>query len=232
MERCRHFIEREIYLVSNSAVSGNDLFVEKADQLDFEGKLDRFLSPVCNVLGFKLERNRFDLIVELKSRSTFIRFFRNKKQDESSEDLFIPCSSHIFSRQMSNLQVSVAKSTNKKYGRNGALFGARFERFKIENGEDLRHLIEEFKQSGSKPTGSEEWIEQIKRPFVSSISSVKEYVQRIEMESVGNTGVEGEIINNLGGYLSSTSKTDLIPRNLRKMMQSFRRKHPCGPNFN
>ena len=130
--KCRHIFEKRIYLISNRAVAGNALFTSENDQAEFLGKVEQYLSPICDVLAYSLHDDQFQLLIETKSRKHFTSFFKLTHKGNTDEEFFLPLSTHIFSRQMSNLQVSVAKKFNFRNDRSGALFAARFERILLE----------------------------------------------------------------------------------------------------
>ncbi len=75
---------------------------------------DRHLSCVCEILDYELRFERIELILKFHNEEEIPEKYRGK--------LYVP---------LSNMFNSYAKSINKRYGRKGSLFRARFERTSI-----------------------------------------------------------------------------------------------------
>lgn len=240
--KCRHIFEKRIYLICNRAVAGNTIFTSKKEQVEFLNKVDQYLGPVCDVLAHSLHDDQFQLLIETKSRRHFTKFFKLTHKGKTDERFFLPLSTHIFSRLMSNLQVSVAKKFNFRNGRSGALFAARFERILVEDEIEAadwanklackkRYFVNEKKSinlisghSGSLPfsSGSRQYFDW---KFGATVKGGNE-------GDDGGLGSVGMNKNNLGDCFIGILETDHLHQTLRKMMVKHRIKFPCGPNYN
>ena len=232
---CRHVFEERIYLISNRATASNPLFLAKKDQLEFLDKVEQYLEPICKVLAHALHEDQFQLLIRTKSRRHFTRFFRVKHKGKSIEKLFIPLSTHIFSRQMSNLQVSVAKKFNFRNNRSGALFAARFDRQLVENEQDMLRWIDRLTNNTPYFQNAKKWSNQIRgraNKVLNCLSSAKEFGIMKKLEKSGGVGGSALVFSNLGDCFTGMLNTDHLTPFLRKMMIEHRVKFPCGPNYN
>lgn len=139
-----HVFEEQLYLISSHSVAKNPLFNNKSHCQRFLEKIEKYLSPLCDILDYCLLHNQFQLIVRLKSRDTFVEFYRDKTEDEDIPRNYIPFTTHIFSQAVSNLLSSTAIWYNRKYNRTGALFARRFTKTLIESEKALRDWIANF----------------------------------------------------------------------------------------
>lgn len=232
---CRHVFEERIYLISNRATASNPLFLTKRDQLDFLEKVEQYLDPICKVLAHALHEDQFQLLIRTKNRRKFSSFFKAKHKGKANEKLFIPLSTHIFSRQMSNLQVSVAKKFNFRNKRSGALFAARFDRQLIENEQDMLRWIDRLTNNTPYFQKAKRWSNQIRgraNKVLKCLSSTKEFGIMMDLEKSGGAGDSALVNSNLGDCFSGILITDHLTPFLRKMMIEHRMKYPCGPNYN
>lgn len=233
--KCRHIFEKRIYLISNKAVAGNCLFLNPKEQVDFMEKVVQYLDPICNILAHALHDDQFQLLIETKSRRSFTKLYRDNHRGKTNEEMFIPMSTHIFSRQMSNLQVSVAKKFNFRHERSGALFAARFERILVEDELELQHWLAALRNKKRLFKNAKKWVNQIRGESdegVDCLFSTKGYLWRISGGTSINVGVPEGQQNNLGASFNSMLIPDHLHPTMRKRMLDFRRKHPCGPNYN
>lgn len=129
--KVQHFFEESIYVISNYAVARNPLFSEKYYCKRFLRKVAHYLGPICDILSYGLMDNEFQLLIRLKSREVILDHYRSKLDDFEIESHKIPESTYIFSQCMANLQSSTAIHFNRREGRQGALFAARFQRFQV-----------------------------------------------------------------------------------------------------
>lgn len=139
-----HLFNDHIYLISSHAVARNPLFHNKFMCDRFLGKVEKYLSPLCEVLHYNLDGNQYQMLVKLKSRDAFCAFVRAEKCTPDLEDEGIDWTTYIFSRAMSRLLASCAIHFNRKYGRSGALFARRFSRKLISNKQELDEQLGRF----------------------------------------------------------------------------------------
>ena len=233
--KSRHIFENRVYLISNRAVAGNPIFLSKTDQLEFLEKVEQYLKPICDVLAYSLHSDQFQLLIETKSRRNFTKFFRDMHKGKTNEDIFLPLSTHIFSRQMSNLQVSVAKKFNFRNDRSGALFAGRFERILIENEDELDLWIERLNAKVRFFDQAKNWANQI-----SGKDGIKLECLFSTWFFSGDEGGGNERMvkhrtvmrSDLGACFLGKLKHDHLSPDLRNLMLDFRKKYPCGPNYN
>ena len=133
-----HVFENGLYKIGNKAVSKCFLFKEETDCERFKLMLDKQLSPLCDILAYKLTRDEFQLVIKLKSREVFKNYYI-EKYDFGGD--FIPESTYIFAQSMANLQSGYAKYFNYKYERDGGLMRGRYSRELIESEELLDSAI-------------------------------------------------------------------------------------------
>ena len=233
--KCRHIFEKRVYLISNRATAANPIFMNSRDQSEFIEKMDQYLSPICNILAHSLHDDQFQLLIETKSRRSFSKFFKDTHKGKTSEEFFIPLSTHIFSRQMSNLQVSVAKKFNFRNNRSGALFCARFERLLIESESEVQIWAERLNNKIRYFKSAKKWMNQFLQKdneVLNCMSGKKLYDWRVNGKRLLETGVSANLKGNLGDCFLNKLEPDHLPLFLRKYMLEFRIKHPCGPNYN
>jgi hypothetical protein len=154
-----HFEEERIYVISNHAVARNPIFGTKKVQNYFIEKMDFYLSPIAEIIGFNLINHEFQIMVKLRTREDFMVFYKSRARYEEEE--IIPESTYIFSRVMSNLQVSLVKKFNFLFQREGTLMAARFTREEIEGAEELVEWIEKMNSGKMSHKHSGIWTCQI-----------------------------------------------------------------------
>ena len=240
--KCRHIFEKRIYLISNRAVAGNALFTSENDQAEFLGKVEQYLSPICDVLAYSLHDDQFQLLIETKSRKHFTSFFKLTHKGNTDEEFFLPLSTHIFSRQMSNLQVSVAKKFNFRNDRSGALFAARFERILVEDENGATEWAKKLNTKKRYFNAAEKWENQIMGKSGEELVAVGsrgvfdlKFGMNVQIGNEGNVGgmeLGGFVNSNLGEFFNGLLESDHLHPMLRKMMIEHRINFPCGPNRN
>jgi REP element-mobilizing transposase RayT len=109
----------QYYHIFNRGNNGEDLFKEKLNYDHFLRLMEKYIVPVADILSYCLLKNHFHLLVKVKDSDDVKRF----------------------SKAYSNLCNAYAKSINKRYGRTGSLFQARFKRIKISDENYLKQLI-------------------------------------------------------------------------------------------
>lgn len=67
-----HVFEEQLYVISSHAVACNPLFRNKEHCARFQKKVEKYLSPLCEVLEYCLLANPFQLIIRLRSREQII----------------------------------------------------------------------------------------------------------------------------------------------------------------
>lgn len=131
--KTRHLFSDRIYVISNSAEAKNCLFRKKEDYRLFQEKINKYLSPICDILAYNLNIDEYVLLIKLKSRESFETFYSEKKGEGIIAGDLIPPTSYIFSQQMANFQSGYVKHYNNKYERSGSLFCSRFARQLVES---------------------------------------------------------------------------------------------------
>ena len=240
--KCRHIFENRIYLISNRAVAGNALFTSVKEQAEFLAKVEQYLSPICDVLAYSMHDDQFQLLIETKSRRNFTNFFKRTHKGKTNEEFFLPLSTHIFSRQMSNLQVSMAKKFNLRNERSGALFATRFERILVEDEIEAGEWAKKLNDQKRYFATAKRWANRIvgeSGKLLEAVGSSMIFdlkfggvVQDRNVGDAGDQGLGSLVINNLGAYFTGHLKVDHIDPIFRKMMLEHRIKFPCGPNYN
>lgn len=156
-----HLIENHIYLISNHAVARNPMFADIKIQEFFISKIEKYLTPLCNIIAYNLNGDEFQLLIKLNSREKFKSFYKIKKNNELLGELEIPESTFIFSQEMANLQVSLVKHFNYKYKRNGAMMAKRFGRELIESVDDMNYWIERLNKGKKLHQYGQMWANEI-----------------------------------------------------------------------
>ena len=135
-----HLFDDHIYLISNHAVARNPIFCDEKVIAHFKKSMQKYLSPICNIINYCLQDNEFQLLVKLKSRAEFEQFYNEHKRKKSTREMDVPESTYIFSQEMSNMQVSLVKHVNKRFGRTGGLMAGRFRRQLVESADELQSI--------------------------------------------------------------------------------------------
>jgi hypothetical protein len=202
-----HFEEEKIYTISNHAVARNPIFVSKEIQQHFLNRMDFYLAPIANIIAYNLADHEFQITVKLKSRPEFISCYKNRSSYEKGE--IIPESTYIFSRAMSNLQVSLVKKFNFLYKRNGTLMASRFTREKIESPEELTKWIGRMNNGKRIHSYSGIWANDIMKGQKAMTS--KEYYS-LEIKDLEHRilGFKNGIDNDLVGEYSFPSQKPIL----------------------
>lgn len=152
----KHFFEEQIYSISNYTVPGTPLFFKPEIQVNFLEKMDKYLSPICEIHAYSLYDNEFKILIQLRERKNFESYFL-ANNPYWQIDAEIPETTYIFSQAMSNMQASIAKFGNKELERKGKYFNGRFKRNLITS-EDEFLKDKSLMQSGThQPKYSERW---------------------------------------------------------------------------
>ena len=107
------------YHIFNQANGMIDIFQESRNYPFFINKMEKHLTPVCEIIAFCLMKNHFHLVIKTK---------------QEIEELKI-------SRAFANLFIGYAKAYNKVYNRSGSLFKKPFKRKLIGSEVYLKNLI-------------------------------------------------------------------------------------------
>ena len=142
MEKTQHFFENGIYLISNHAVARNRMFEGKDMQVFFQQKMEKHLSPICEIFSYCLNDDEFQILVKLRSRDVISRHFLSKKRNRGLNLSEVPDETYVFSQAMSNLQVSFVKYYNFIHKRSGSLMAGRFGRKLIETEDKMNSWVE------------------------------------------------------------------------------------------
>jgi hypothetical protein len=152
-----HLFEGHIYVISNTAVAKNPLFNNKTYCRRFLEKMNYYLSDLCEILHYNIDKNQYQLIVRLFDRKQICAYYRNKHSEWELEEHEIPFTTHIFSQAMANLQSSTAIHFNRKECRFGALFARRFSRELVKSQTELDAWIEHFHKMKRMYVQSRRW---------------------------------------------------------------------------
>ncbi|AGC77173.1 hypothetical protein LX97_01913 [Nonlabens dokdonensis] len=115
-----HKIENDKYYhIFNQANGMIDIFKESRNYPFFIDKMEKHLTPVCEIIAFCLMKNHFHLVIKTKQEIEEL-----KK-----------------SRAFANLFIGYAKAYNKVYNRSGSLFKKPFKRKLIESEVYLKNVI-------------------------------------------------------------------------------------------
>jgi hypothetical protein len=195
--------EEHYYLISNHAVARNTIFCDTGIQIHFKEKMKFYLEPICEILAYNLKDSEFQILVKLKGREFFNQFFQSKIKDQGQ--LKTPESTYIFSQAMSNLQNSLVKKFNRKYGRTGTLMAGRFQRELISSKERVIEQIQHLNDGQIKRRFSGIWAEcALKR--VDAMTS-KEYYKLLEkIQESGNNPFWNDFKSNLVGKFDIPDK--------------------------
>lgn len=134
-----HFFNDHIYELHSHAVARNPIFTDKDLCQRFLEKVNKYLSPLCEILHYTIQGNQFRILIKLRSRNDFIKYYGRRKQVYNEAE--IPFTTHIFSQAMSNLLASTAIHFNRKFGRTGALFSRRFFRRLVRSEVDFQDTV-------------------------------------------------------------------------------------------
>ena len=131
------------YVLNNFSTALNPIFISNADSTLFKEKMEKYLSPLCEILAYNLTNYEFQIVVQMKERQIFEDFFIQKMNQKGVDDYNIPESTYILSQEMANLLSGYVKYFNHKYSRKGALFARRFSKSLIESENELIEIINE-----------------------------------------------------------------------------------------
>ena len=155
--KVRHIQNGNYYLLTNFAASGNPIFLKSEDVKNFKKRVFKHLEGLCKILESAYENDHFKLLVLMKSRENFIKFYRLKKGNMDIIEEDIPDSTYILSQEMANIQSGYAKWFNYKYKRFGVVFGRRFTKIFIESKEALIKWAKEMWNGTRYWKFKEEW---------------------------------------------------------------------------
>ena len=161
MIKSQHLFENGIYHIGNHSVARNPMFTDSHMQNYFLEKMENYLSPLCKVLAYSLNKDEFQIIVKLKDRKKFEDYFKTKSSNKDAGVLEIPDSTYIFSQAMANLQVSFVKHFNYVFKRSGTLMASRFTKNLIEGTEELADLIKSLNSAKKFHNYSELWVNKL-----------------------------------------------------------------------
>ena len=153
----KHLFADQIYVISNFVVARNALFKNKRYCRRFLQKIDRYLSPICEIYHYRINVDQFHIILRLGDRKTIENYYRNKHSDPNLESSEIPHESYIFSQAMANLQASTAIHFNRKNGRKGAIFARRFQRRLVQSQKELKSWMRKFRDLSIESIQSSRW---------------------------------------------------------------------------
>ena len=157
MIKAQHLFENGIYLISNHAVAKNRMFDDKNMQDFFHVQIEKYLSPLCEILAYCYHTDEFQLLVKLRSKEVITQHFLSKKRNRNLSLSEAPDATYVFSQAMSNLQVSFVKYYNFINGRNGTLMAGRFKRKLIESEDEINLLVKRLNYGIKSHNYSAKW---------------------------------------------------------------------------
>jgi hypothetical protein len=132
-----------------------------------------YLEPICDILAYNLNNHEFQILLRLKNRESFKKYYQTKKKKIVGQEI-IPKSTYIFSQSMSNLQNSSVKKFNIKYGRSGTMMAGRFKRELITSREGVIKVVQELNNGNQKMRYSGIWADcAMKR--IRPMTSIEQY---------------------------------------------------------
>ena len=199
--KVKYLKEDQYYLIRNTAVACNSIFLSKEIQLHFKNKMEYYLSPICDISAYNLSGNVFEVILKLKDRKYFDELLVEKYGIDRLKQSY-PESTYIFSQQMSNLQVSLVKKVNHLFKLSGGLMSGRFERILLETPEAVLSEVNRLNSGKSEKRYFGIWKNKMASE-VKSENSGKIYKRWRNDEEVGDGVVNLTIVNDLVGPVIS-----------------------------
>lgn len=157
MVKAQHLFENGVYLISNHTVAKNSMFDDENVQAFFHQRMEKHLSPVCNILAYCLSGDEFQLLVKLRSKEEISKHFLSKARNRALMLTESPEETYVFSQAMANLQVSFVKYYNFVNKRSGTLMAGRFTRILIESGDELNEWINRLNDGVKRHNYSARW---------------------------------------------------------------------------
>jgi hypothetical protein len=157
--KTKHLFEGHVYLISNHSVARNPMFSSEKLKEYFKERMEKYLSPITDIIAYNLNQHEFQILVRLKERKAFEEYYCENHKEKKKGD--VPESTYIFSQTMSNLQVSFVKHFNFVYHRTGALVASRFNRQLIKSDEEMRFWIERLNKGTRMHSYAGIWINDV-----------------------------------------------------------------------
>lgn len=109
------FKPNSYYLIQNSGNNDETLFYEERNYAYFVRLLKKHLQTIGSLEAFRLEGNRFDLLIRTNPEDAILEKYR--------------CRVH---QPLANFFIAYTKTINKYYGRSGSLFRESLKRKQID----------------------------------------------------------------------------------------------------
>ncbi len=199
MKPQKHLLENQTYLIENHSVARNPLFADDEVRGHFIRGMKKYLSPLCKIISYNLNDQEFQILLRLKDREFFENAFLRKEKNKAFSLSDIPESTYIFSQAMANLQVSLVKFVNYRFGRTGSLMARRFGRTLIENEQEFINVMETINSGKLRHQYSDIWANDLmkmehsivwpgfnKGGQAGFIREIKAYCQRSKIDLVGH----------------------------------------------
>lgn len=215
MKKIQHLFEGGIYLVSNHAVANNRMFDNEELQTFFHSRMEKHLSPVCDILAYCLHDDEFQILVKLKSKERIGKYFLSKKRNRELDLTEAPDETYVFSQAMANLQVSFVKYYNFVYKRSGALMAGRFVRNLIESEKEMNSWVVKLNQGIKRHSYPAKWAAK-EVITCGAMTSTWLYTADYQLDSKYCRRYQNIKNLNLGGYF-----LDLPPAKLRNTKNYF-----------
>ncbi len=228
MEKTQHLFEERVYLISNHSVARNPMFSSEEMQLYFAKRMEHYLTPICDILAYNLKDDEFQLLVKLKKREDFEKYFKQKMKSKKKFLQDVPESTYIFSQAMANLQVSFVKHFNWKYGRSGTLVARRFGRKLVESESEMQEWISKLNGGEKLHNYREMWINDLMKSRV-EWTSLWMYGGAAKPAGVGLEKITEDFIGNLVGSFNHPMQKKL-DSSKNYFLYQFNRLF--GPNIN
>ena len=228
MVKCTHLLEDRIYLISGKSIEGLEIFRKASEKRKMKSNIKEYLVGICSIFHIEIDKDEFHIVLRMKSRKMFKSFYIEKFKGRVKESFFIPESTYIFGRQMSNLQVSFVKHYNWKNNRKGVIIDGRYRRYLIESPDEMEEVIERLKRGTNRISNLKGKIgtKSRKHNQEDGLLILERFSQALKYSCIDGIKID------LRGCFSRSVKTSLIPEFHLQKIKNFRRNHPCGPNYN
>jgi REP element-mobilizing transposase RayT len=124
-----------IYHIFNRGNNKENLFKEVRNYEYFIQLLEKYITPVADILAFCLLPNHFHLLIQIKEKEMIDKDLQEPKR---------------ISRQFGTCFGTYAKAINKAYQRTGKLFENRFKRVVVATDQQYFELVNYIHQNPAK----------------------------------------------------------------------------------
>lgn len=213
------------YIISSFADSNNPLFTDEQEIKNFKQRVQKYLGELCEILGYSFHTDHYQLLVIIKDRESFVKFF-NEKHGESLTEEQVMDSTYIFSLQIANMLSGFAKKFNFRHKRYGTLFGRRFTKILVETEEEIQNWVERMNRAERLWNFEKLWsymwnfvkrLKQLKRIKVGlGVRTEAERLGAVVDEVFGVMLISWESFQLRGGYVVAPLPPHLAEKLLKK----------------